>query len=61
MFQVSATVDGVVKILHLLRCHKVLSLRRTLVRRNDKTFARLSYEVFYLAIMKCDFLRNYDG
>jgi hypothetical protein len=32
---------------------KFLSLRRTLVRRNNRNFERLVYEVFYLSI--CDF------
>jgi hypothetical protein len=58
--------NGVVKILHLRRCTpralpsgrcQFLSLRRTLVRRNDKNFARLAYEVFYLAIRNFRFLR----
>jgi hypothetical protein len=51
--------DGVVKTLHLLRCAPrrkcpwgtiFLSLRRTLVRRNDRKNTRLGYEAFYLAI-----------
>ena len=64
-----------VKTLHLLRCaprrkypnygYKYLwvtnhlSLRRALVRRNDRSFTRPAYGVFYLAIWGFTFLRTY--
>jgi hypothetical protein len=45
--QVVGKVDGVIKILHRLRCYNLLLFQRTLVRRNNSKFMRLVYEVFY--------------
>ena len=58
LISLERNVDGVVKLFTCFVAANFLSLRRTLVRRNDRKFTRLGYEAFYLAIGNFKFYRT---